>query len=40
MVDNDVFNVTGVSKDYEFFQVSVEDAQAIAQHGEDEWKIK
>lgn len=40
MVDNDVFNVTGVSKDYEFFQVSLEDAQAIAQHGEDEWKIK
>jgi hypothetical protein len=23
-VDNDVFNVTGVSKDYELFQVSLE----------------
>ena len=42
MIDNDVFNTGsgGISKDYEFFQISAEEANAISQYGEEDWKIK
>jgi hypothetical protein len=40
MLDNDVFGGSAASKDYEFFQVSAEEASAISQFGEEDWKIK
>ena len=40
MIDNDVFGGAGLSKDYEFYQASAEEANAISQYGEEDWKIK
>lgn len=40
MIDNDVFNAGGQSKDYEFYTVSQEEANQIANIGEEEWRIK
>lgn len=40
MIDNDVFGGPGMSKDYEFYQASAEEAHAISQYGEEDWKIK
>jgi hypothetical protein len=40
MIDNDVFGGAGLNKDYEFYQTSAEEAHAISQYGEEDWKIK